>query len=76
MTNNYVTTMIATLRKLPSTLTNLVLRRIQKTDGMHKLSSPWEGPFIVTEVIIPSTYRLQRGDGQGVPNPWNVEHLR
>jgi hypothetical protein len=55
---------------------NLVLRRIQKTDGMHKLSAPWEGPFIVTEVISPSTYRFKWGDGQGVPNPWNVEHLR
>jgi hypothetical protein len=37
---------------------DLVLRRIQKTDGMHKLSAPWEGPFIVTEVISPSTYQL------------------
>jgi hypothetical protein len=37
---------------------DLVLRRIQKTDGMHKLSAPWEGPFIITEVISPSTYRL------------------
>jgi hypothetical protein len=55
---------------------DLVLRRIQKTDGMHKLSAPWEGPLIVTEVISPSIYRLQWGDGQGVPNPWNVEHLR
>jgi hypothetical protein len=54
---------------------DLVLRRIQKTDDMHKLSSPWEGPFIVTEVVSPLTYRLQWGDGQGVPNPWNVEHL-
>jgi hypothetical protein len=53
----------------------LILRCIQKTDGMHKLSAPWDGPFIVTEVISPSTYRLQWGDGQGVPNPWNVEHL-
>jgi hypothetical protein len=35
---------------------------------MHKLSSTWEGPFIVTEVINPSTYRLQWCDGQGVPN--------
>jgi hypothetical protein len=54
---------------------DLVLRRIQKTDSMHKLSAPWEGPFIITEVISPSTYRLQWGDRQGVPNPWNVEHL-
>jgi hypothetical protein len=38
---------------------DLVLRRIQKTDGMHKLSAPREGPFIVTEVVSPSTYRLQ-----------------
>jgi hypothetical protein len=36
---------------------DLVLRRIQKTDSMHKLSAPWEGPFIVTEVISQSTYR-------------------
>jgi hypothetical protein len=55
---------------------DLVLKRIQKTDGMHKLSAPWEGPFIVTEVISPSTYRLQWGDRQGVPNPWDVEHLQ
>jgi hypothetical protein len=48
---------------------DLVLRRIQKTDGMHKLSDPWEGPFIVTEVVSSSTYRLQWGDRQGVPNP-------
>jgi hypothetical protein len=56
-------------------VSDLVLRRIQKTDGMHKLFAPWEGPFIITEVISPSTYRLQWGDGQGVPNPWKVEHL-
>jgi hypothetical protein len=55
---------------------DLVPRRIQKTDGMHKLSAPWEGPFITTEVVSPSTCRLQWGDEQGVPNPWNVEHLR
>jgi hypothetical protein len=54
----------------------LVMRRIQKTDDMHKLSAPSEGPFIITEVISPSTYRLQWGYGQGKPNPWNMEHLR
>ena len=29
---------------------DLVLRRKQKTEGMHKLSSPWEGPYIVKKV--------------------------
>jgi hypothetical protein len=47
---------------------DLVLRHIQTTKGMHKLSAPWEGPFIVMEVVSPSTYRLQWADGQGVPN--------
>jgi hypothetical protein len=55
---------------------DLVLHCIQSTKGMHKLSAPWEGPFIVMEVVSPSTYRLQWADGQGVPNVWNIEHLR
>jgi hypothetical protein len=55
---------------------DLVLRRIQDTKGMHKLSAPWEGPFIVMEVIGPVTYRFQWADGQGVLNVWNIEHLR
>jgi hypothetical protein len=55
---------------------DLVLCRIQSTKGMHKLSAPWEGPFIVMEVVSPSTYRLHWADGQGVPNVYNIEHLR
>jgi hypothetical protein len=38
---------------------DLVLRRIQTTKGMHKLSAPWKGPFIMMEFVSPSTYRLQ-----------------
>jgi hypothetical protein len=64
------------IKKTSFNISDLVLRRIQKTDGTHKLSAPWEGPFIVTEVTSPSTYRLQWGDRQRVPNLWNVEHLR
>jgi hypothetical protein len=64
------------IKKTSFNVGDLVLRRIQKIDDMHKLSAPWEGPFIITKVISPSTYLLQWGDGQGVPNPWNVEHLR
>jgi hypothetical protein len=55
---------------------DLVLRLIQTTKEMHKLSDPREGPFITMEVVSPSTYRLQWADGQGVPNVWNIEHLR
>jgi hypothetical protein len=55
---------------------DLVLRHIQTTKGMHKLSAPWEGSFIVMEVVSPSTYRLQWADGQGIPKVWNIKHLR
>ncbi|XP_039841801.1 uncharacterized protein LOC120702100 [Panicum virgatum] len=52
---------------------DLVLRPVQSTGG--KLTSPWEGPFIVSSVVIPGTYRLQRKDGADVGNPWNIEYL-
>jgi len=55
---------------------NLVLRRIQSTTGTHKLSSPWEGPFIISRVVVAGTYCLRRQDGTDVSNPWNIEHLR
>jgi hypothetical protein len=37
---------------------DLILRRIQNTDGPHKLSSPWKGPFTVEKVSGPGSYRL------------------
>jgi hypothetical protein len=46
------------VRELSFTAGDLVLRRIQTTKGMHKISAPWEGPFIILEVVSPSTYRL------------------
>jgi hypothetical protein len=32
---------------------DLVLRRIQNTEGLHKLNSPWEGPFTVAKCESP-----------------------
>jgi hypothetical protein len=54
---------------------DLVLRRIQNTEGLHKLSSPWEGPFIVAKVIGPGSYRLQTLEGEDVNNLWNADQL-
>jgi hypothetical protein len=34
---------------------DLVLKWKMNQDGMHKLSSPWEGPFEVTEVTRPTS---------------------
>jgi hypothetical protein len=54
---------------------DLVLRRIQNTEGLHKLSSPWEGPVTVAKVTRPGTYCLQRLEGEDTNNSWNVDQL-
>ena len=54
---------------------DLILCRKQKTEGMHKLSSPWEVPYVVKEVTRPGSYRLCDFEGIDVPNSWHIEHL-
>jgi hypothetical protein len=56
-------------------INNLVLHRIQITDKLHKLSSPWEGPFSVSKVTGPGFYRLQTLEGEDINNSWNVDQL-
>jgi len=55
---------------------DLVLRRVQSTKDRHKISPPWEGPYIVAELLRPSTYKLQTANGQVFTNAWNIEQLR
>ena len=54
---------------------NLILHRKLKTEGMHKLSCPWEGPYVVKEVTRPGSYRLCDMDGIDISNSWHIEHL-
>jgi hypothetical protein len=54
---------------------DLVLHRIQNTEGLHKLSSPWEGPFSIAKVTGPGSYRLQTLEGYDVSNSWNIDQL-
>jgi hypothetical protein len=56
-------------------LGDLVLRRIQNTEGLHKLSSPLEGPFSISKVTEPGSYRIQTLEGNDVINSWNVDQL-
>ena len=55
---------------------DLVLRRKQKTEGIHKLASHWEGLFMVKEVTRPTSYRLCDLDSNNVPNSWHIDLLR
>jgi hypothetical protein len=52
-----------------------VLRCIQNTEGLHKLSSPWEGPFSISKVTRPGSYRLQTLEGNDISNSWNIDQL-
>ena len=63
---------------------DLVLRLIQDTKGMHKLSPPWEGPFVVKKVLGNDSYYLADVRDYGGPQkteyeverPWNINLLR
>jgi len=54
----------------------LVLRRVQTSKGRHKLSPPWEGPFVIDQILRPGTYKLRDIDGRVIGNAWNIEQLR
>jgi hypothetical protein len=53
-----------------------VLRRVLNREGLHKLSPSWKGPFKVTKVSRLRCIRLATTEGESLPNPWNIEHLR
>ncbi|KAK1606789.1 hypothetical protein QYE76_030462 [Lolium multiflorum] len=65
---------------------DLVLRLVQRTEGRHKLSPPWEGPFIVSKALHNDAYYLidaqewKKGkadkSGEETKRPWNVALLR
>ena len=65
---------------------DLVLRLVQRTTGVHKLSAPWEGPFVVSKALHNNAYYLidaqeamkDRADrsGEETKRPWNVALLR
>ena len=66
---------------------DLVLRVVQEQTGQHKLSSPWEGPFIVSSALCDcNAYYLidacksnkckRDTTGEETTRPWNGELLR
>jgi hypothetical protein len=55
---------------------DLVLRLRQDNRGRHKLSPPWEGPYIIVKVLKPGTYKLANEEGEEPTNAWNIQQLR
>ena len=52
------------------------MRLRQNNKGRHKLTLPWEGPYIITKVLKPRTYKLANEKGEILNNAWNIEQLR
>ena len=63
---------------------DLVLQLIQDQSDMHKLSPPWEGPFVVSKNMNNGSYYLidvrehkdSRKSEEETRWPWNIAHLR
>ena len=63
---------------------DLVLRLIQDQTDAHKLSSPWEGPFVVSKNLYNGSYYLidvrehkdSRKSEEETRRPWNIAQLR
>jgi hypothetical protein len=65
---------------------DLVLRLKQGTEGRHKLTPPWEGPFIVSRALHNDAYYLIDAQapkknkvdrsGEETKPPWNIALLR
>jgi hypothetical protein len=45
-----------------------VLRLRQDARGWHKLTPPWEEPFIIAKISKPGTYKLANSQGEVYSN--------
>jgi hypothetical protein len=57
-------------------LGDLVLQLQQDARGCHKLTPPWEGSFIIAQILKPETYKMANDRGEVYSNAWNIKQLR
>ena len=58
---------------------DLVLHKVTtatKDPTQGKLSPTWEGPYRVIYYSRQGNYHLETLNGQKLPRPWNIEHLK
>jgi hypothetical protein len=55
---------------------DLVLKKDIRTKDKHKFSSPWEGSFIIVDIVALWAYVLAEVDGGMLPNMRNADQLR
>ena len=49
---------------------------MQSNKDRHKLSPPWEGPYVIVVVLRLGAYKLKTINGEVFTNVWNIEQLR
>jgi transposase InsO family protein len=54
---------------------DLILRLRQDARERHKLTPPWEGPFIIAKILKPGTCKLANDQGEVYNNAWNIQQL-
>ena len=64
------------MRDRAFSIEDLVLRLVQSNKDHHKLSPPWERPYVIVEVLRLGAYKLKNIDGEVFTNAWNIEQLR
>jgi len=52
---------------------DLVLRLRQSNKGHHRLTPPWEGSYILAQVLKPETYKLANEKGEIITNAWKFK---
>ena len=58
---------------------DLVLRKVTlatRDSAQGKLGPTWEGSYQVVHYSRQDSYHLETLDGQRLPRPWNIEHLK
>ncbi|GMN63958.1 hypothetical protein TIFTF001_033028 [Ficus carica] len=56
---------------------DLVMKRVLVQEpGLGSFGSKWDGPYTITGVVRPETYRLSDQDGRNLGLPWNADHLK
>ncbi|GMN69208.1 hypothetical protein TIFTF001_038253 [Ficus carica] len=44
--------------------------------GLGSFGPKWNGPYTITRVVRPGTYRLSDQNGRDLGLPWNADHLK
>ena len=63
----------------PFQVNDWVLRKFKATrrePKLGKLQRNWEGPYRVTSMVRPGTYRREDQEGRPLPRSWNADNLR